>query len=96
MSETSKPEIVPVEDLDAFVQILTRWHANKVRLLEHMMEIPDGTELSVNDGPSVKLAGDLRDGFMVGLTVALGELGQLPFVTEQHPVAEEPDAAQPA
>lgn len=82
MSDSNNSETISVETLDEFMVLFTQWHSSKVKMLEHMMEIPPDAEVSVNDGPSMKLSGDLREGFIVGLSVALMELGQLPFVLE--------------
>lgn len=85
MSETATkedpPAIVPIESLDQFVGILTRWHAHKVKVLEHMLSVPEGTEMQVDGGEPVPLTGDMMAGFRAGLSLALMELGNLPFVT---------------
>ena len=75
-------EIVEMESLDEFVSALTNWHESRVALLEHMLQMPEGTPFSFNDGKDEYLTGDLHRGFLVGLTVALGELGTLPFLSE--------------
>lgn len=76
---------VMVEDLDTFVSILMDWHAAKVKTLEHMVDIPEGSEVTINDGMAKILEGDYRDGFILGLTLSLMELGTLPFICEQVP-----------
>ena len=81
MSEAAT-QLVPVEDLDTFVAILSAWHEQKVAVLEHMMHIPDGSEVQVNDGAVQVLSGEYLTGFMLGVSVALMELGTLPFLTE--------------
>lgn len=79
---TDQPETVPVSDLDQFVRHLVAWHQTKVAELEHMLKIPEGVEVTFNEeGPQI-LKGDLHKGFLIGLSLGLMELGQLPFVFE--------------
>ena len=83
-------DTVPVEDLDTFVRLLTEWHNNRKAVLSHMLTIPEGSEVSVNDNEQYVLSGDLLKGFNIGVTTALIELGTLPFAAEfdEAPVAE--------
>lgn len=74
--------LVLVEDLDTFVEMLTHWHENKVAILTHMMEVPECTEVEVDGKPFV-LAGDMMDGYKLGIQLALMELGVLPFASEE-------------
>jgi hypothetical protein len=82
-------ETIQVDDLNQFVTLLNRWHDTKVRLLKHMEQIPEGTVIEI-DGKDEEFTGDLRRGFMLGITVSLSELGNLPFAAE---VDETPPAA---
>lgn len=75
-------DIVQIEDLDHFVRLLTQWHVAKVKVLKHMLDVPDGTEAIMNEGASVVLSGDVLKGFRIGVTLGLTELGQLPFAAE--------------
>lgn len=79
---TNGPEAYVVEDLDKFVTLLADWHQKKVAMLEHMLKLPEGTEVSFNDKPPAPLEGDMYQGFLIGLNVALMELGTLPFMYE--------------
>lgn len=96
---TSAPDTLEINDLDQFVQILLAWHQDKVKRLEHMLTIPEGVEVMVNEGEAQELSGDLHKGFLIGLTVGLMELGILPFATskegeEQAPAANDSGATQ--
>lgn len=91
--DTQKTETVVVNDLDEFVRTLVGWHSHKVKVLEHMAEIPTGTEVVFNQGPPVVLEGDMLKGFCMGLNLALMELGKLPFAVE---VEEDADAVSEA
>lgn len=79
-----------ITDLDTFVRALLHWHTNKVELLQHMKTIPDGTEVTIEGSEPKMLQGDMLAGFQLGLSLALSELGTLPFAIE---VDEEPTAA---
>lgn len=82
-------ETVQVEDLDQFVTLLVRWHDTKVRLLKHMEGIPEDAVVEI-EGVDHVFTPEMRQGFKLGITVALAELGTLPFAAE---AVEEPPAA---
>lgn len=77
-----KSETVVVADIDQFIQLLSGWHQNKVKTLEHMLSVPEGTEVTFNEEAQQILSGDLHKGFVMGLSLALMELGTLPFAVE--------------
>ena len=77
-----KSETVVVSDIDQFIQLLSGWHENKVKTLEHMLTIPEGVEVRFNSEAPQILSGDLHKGFIMGLSLALMELGTLPFGVE--------------
>lgn len=83
MTETPDT-LLAVNDLDQFVQLLASWHTKRVATLKHMQNIPDTAEVSIGEGPPVKLTGEFREGFLLGLSLALSELGELPFVAEME------------
>lgn len=79
-----KPSVadpIEVEDLHTFVALLTQWHEDKVALLEHMLDVPEGTEME-HDGASLTLSGENLIAFKAGVSLTLSELGILPFATE--------------
>lgn len=101
MTQETNQDTVPVQDLNQFVALLSHWHTNRVATMEHMLQIPDGSEveLGMPDGSkhSHVLTGDKRDGFLIGLNFALMEFGQLPFVAEtEEPAPEETLSGQVA
>jgi hypothetical protein len=88
--EAQRPETLEIADLDMFVRILHQWHAGKVQLINHMLTIPEGTEMILGDNEqSVTLTGDVLAGFKAGLELALMEFGSLPFVVEVEPDSAE-------
>ena len=36
--QTTKPDTIPVTDLNHFVKILTGWHADKCAMVQHLLE----------------------------------------------------------
>lgn len=91
-----KTDLAFFNDIDLFAAHLTAWHSRKVALLEHMLQIPEGTEFEVkiNDvEQKVILDGDALVAFRGGIATALMELGQLPFMAVPIETPEsKPDA----
>lgn len=75
-------DTLEIRDLDHFIGLLTRWHTHKVDLIKKLHEIPETASVSINDGEVYQVTGDFREGFKLGLSLALSELGSLPFVAE--------------
>ena len=71
-------DTIQVESLDQFVQYLVRWHDTKCRLLKHMETIPEDAVVEI-DGVDHTFTPEMRQGFKLGITIALAELGTLPF-----------------
>ena len=82
MTEAQKPDLIPIQNIDHFIHLIVGWHNNRVALLKHMMALPAGTEMQVNETESVVMDGERLEGFKAGLGLALMELGDLPFVVE--------------
>lgn len=89
-------ETVMIDNLDQFVKALQYWHTNKVDVLKHMREVPEGTEVSDDDGNKFILTGEYRSGFILGLNVALSEMGELPFEAEVVFTSDDPTTTYPA
>lgn len=87
------PPTIEVTDLSHFIKLLVRWHDTKVRLLKHMNDIPEDAVVEI-DGVDHKFTPEMRQGFNLGVTVALAELGTLPFGfetdDEESPAANDP------
>ena len=75
-------DTLEVYDLDHFIHILSRWHSSKVELLQHMQQIPPGSEVEILGGTTLILQGDALEGFKAGISLSLMELGKLPFSTQ--------------
>lgn len=92
-----EPETIVIETLDQFVRALTAWHTNKTNMIKHMVNIPEGTEVTFEDGTTLILSGDALKGFQLGLRFALSEVGELPFAaeiefTDSAPIITDPEA----
>jgi hypothetical protein len=80
-------ETVPVDDLNHFVQILTAWHMEKCRTVQHMLAVPEGSEFQIEGDEGVTtivLVEDALAAFKLGIEMAMMELGELPFVAEME------------
>ena len=75
-------EMIPVSNLDEFVNLLVRWHNNKVARVQHMLTVPDGMEMQLADETPLVLTGDVLKAFRVGIELGLMEFGTLPFVAQ--------------
>ena len=82
MTEAQKPELIPIQNIDHFIHLIVGWHNKRVALLKHMMALPAGTEMQVDENKTVVMDGERLEGFKDGLGLALMELGDLPFVVE--------------
>lgn len=79
-----------VLDLNRFITLLTNWHAKRVAKLEEILNIPEGTEVTMNEGDPMPLVGDTLKGFRLGVALSLSQLGQLPFEAEYEPSTDGP------
>lgn len=86
----SPDETVPITNLNQFVAALTGWHTKGVSDLKNLQQLPEGTEVSEDDGEPIVLEGDAHKAFLIGLRMGLDLLGTLPFVAEFE--ADESDA----
>ena len=92
MTQENQDTLV-IEDMNQFVQLLVAWHSEKVKVLEHMLQVPDGSVMETN-GIKATLTGDLLAGFKAGIELALMELGTLPFAYETEPPEAANDSTQ--
>ena len=83
-------EVIMIDTLDGFVKALHHWHHNKVQVIKHLQSIPEGTEVSKESEEPFVLTGDALKGFVMGLQVALEEIGELPFEAEIDFTSKEP------
>lgn len=81
---TLPTDTVEINDLNQFVSVLTEWHSHRVTMLKHLREAPETVEVSVGNEEAIRLDGDFRKGFQLGISLALSEMGELPFVAEME------------
>lgn len=92
MTESTDNSTYEVDSLDKFVLILTDWHNRQVATLRHFQEVPEGSQIQVDDGEYITLEGDILAGVKAGISLSLLLLGKLPFGYELEPetATEEP------
>lgn len=90
----SAERTVMIESLDDFVRLLQQWHSGQVALLKHFQEIPEGVEITMDDGTPVIIMGEYRKGFIMGIRTALSMVGELPFEAEMVDVPTPPESQE--
>ena len=78
-------ELLAVTDLDQFIRLLTDWHNRQVATVKHLLQVPVGIKIVIGEGAAAQeklMEGDFRDGFTLGLDLALNYFGTLPFMAE--------------
>jgi len=74
--------IIEVGSIEEFAHYLTGWHSTKVAELRHMLDMPSGVEMIIEEGgveKTVLMEGPMLAGFKAGVELALMQLGTLPF-----------------
>lgn len=87
------PEIAQINTIHDLANCVVNWHQAKLAGLEHLLQIPEGTTVQVNDETSVTLTDTALAAFKVGILTAICELDELPFssdevVDEPHPASQ--------
>lgn len=72
----------PITDTNVFVKNLIDYHNHQVAKTKHMMDIPEGTEVEIDENEVITLEGDTLKAFQLGIQVALYDLGTLPIKVE--------------
>lgn len=78
--EASK--LLPIEDLNTFIQLLTAWHQKQVATIQHLSEVPPGMGVQIGEDPPFTMEGDVHKGFLLGINMSMEYLGTLPFEAE--------------
>jgi hypothetical protein len=89
VTETTAEAVIPVDDMGQLINVLTAWNNHQIKTIQHLHDVPEGTEVSIGDEDKFKLEGDALKGFKVGIQLCLNYLGTLPIVAEydDEPVA---------
>ena len=88
----SDPDLLPINDLDQFIALLTDWHNRQVATVKHLKVVPEGIKLIIGEGEEAEekvLEGEFLHGFQLGLDLSLNYLGTLPFMAEYVDAAPE-------
>lgn len=74
-----------ITSIDQAIELVRQWHLERLEVLKHFLDIPEGTEVSMNGEADIPLTGDTLKGFLMGIIVGLDEFSSFPF----HTVTEE-------
>lgn len=77
--QQQQQQFVTVQTVEEFAAYVATWHENRINQMAHMQQMPEGTPVAINGGNEVPFTGDLRDGFIAGLNVAISLIQELPF-----------------
>lgn len=91
-------ETLPITDLDQFAFLVANWHMNCIAQLHQALKVPDEVEIAYDltgSGDDTPLTPEQREGFKVGLTVALSLFQDLPFTVTDMPVSSEGESVAP-
>lgn len=91
-------QTVAITSVDHFALLVARWHANRVNQLKQSMAVPDEVEVAFDltgEGEDTALTPEQREGFKVGLTLALSLFGELPFTVTAEPAVPESEGPAP-
>jgi hypothetical protein len=77
--EESTPMSFEISAVEHMYRLFHEWHQQKIGIFEHMLSIPEGTEIEDSEGVKHELTNDYLAGFKSGIEVALIELAILPF-----------------
>ena len=78
-------DMLAVNDLDHFINLLTHWHNRQVATVAHLREVPEGIKVVIGDDEDAQpkaMEGEFLEGFQLGIGLALNYLGKLPFMAE--------------
>jgi hypothetical protein len=73
--------VVTLNTVHEMAEVIGKWHQHKVNVIKYIRDIPDGSHVELNGKPYV-FTGDFREGVILGINLALNELGELPIVVE--------------
>jgi hypothetical protein len=73
------PTSFAIESIDQMYSLFHQWHAEKCGVLNHMLNIPEGTVIEDSAGIKHELSNEYLAGFKSGVEVALIELTEMPF-----------------
>ncbi len=81
-------ETTPINSIQDLAECVMNWHQVKMARLEHLLQIPEGTVMQVDEESSVTLEDVALAAFKAGVMVSICELDELPFGSSES--EEEP------
>ena len=90
-TQSSSPTSVAINDLDLFANIVSAWHGNLMAKLKHILTVPVGMQVQIEDEEPFTLEGPAHKGFLLGMNMAIGEMQNLPFTRREIPETPEPE-----
>ena len=85
-NNTQDPQMNQIEEIttiDQLSQLLAAWYDRQIAILNHLRDVPAGTQVQVGDEEASEihvLEGDVLTGYLLGLNLALSNIGSLPFI----------------
>lgn len=86
------PDLVAINDVNLFARLIGLWHSNHLKRAEHVLTLPEGVQMQLDDDPPIILSGDVHKAFLIGANLVLSEFGVLPFVAEMDETPETPNS----
>ncbi len=77
-----REEVAEQENLEEMMEGVIDWHESFVASLQHMLHIPEGIEVSLNNSEPIVMTPDIHKGFIIGVTVGLIEAMSFPIVKD--------------
>ena len=83
---TQDPQMNQIEEITTISQLsqlLVTWYDNQIAILDQLKNVPAGTQVQVGDkeaNETYVLEGDVLTGYLLGLNLALSNIGSLPFI----------------
>lgn len=75
-------ELIPVKDTNQLASVIVQWHTLQLARTEHMLNVPEGTEVEFEDGENLVLEGKVLSAYRLGLQVALHNFRELPIAAQ--------------
>ena len=85
-NNTQDPQMNQIEEITTISQLsqlLVAWYDNQIAILDQLKDVPAGTQVQVGDkeaNETYVLEGDVLTGYLLGLNLALSNIGSLPFI----------------
>jgi hypothetical protein len=72
------PDTIFVTSIDDFATHIAAWHEVKVKLLKHLLRVPEGATFKIGED-ELALTGNAHKAFKLGIELAILQIQELPF-----------------